>query len=62
MMQIDEMEKMISMMRVQAQQLDATANNLEAMIQPWKHMMSIMDSNMSLAREWAKLWQMSKTE
>ncbi len=62
MMQIDEIEKMITLMRGQAQQLEITANNLEALIQPWKHMVAVMDTNMNLAREWSKLWQMNKTE
>jgi len=62
MMQIDEIEKMITLMRGQAQQLELTANNLEALIQPWKHMVTVMDTNMNLAREWSKLWQMNKTE
>jgi prefoldin subunit 5 len=56
MMDMTELERMIETMRAQAQALNATADQLEASIKPWKIMQAQMQTWQQLSDEWNKLW------
>lgn len=48
-MDIAQIEDLIKQLRDNAQQLNTTADLMEAMIQPWK-------TNQQMMEAWAKLW------
>lgn len=55
-MDISSVEKTIKTMRAQATQLEASANALEAMIEPWRQTEKMVQTSNQFLQQWMKVW------
>ncbi len=56
MFKIEQIEQTMTNLRAQAAQLQATADMLEAMIEPWKTLDASIKSNQILMEQWMNAW------
>lgn len=56
MLNIADVEKTIQTMRAQAAQLEATANMLEACIQPWRQTQDMIEQGQKALNQFWNMW------
>lgn len=56
MMNMDEIEKTIKNLRLQAAQLEATANALEAWVTPWRNAQNMMSEAHNTVKQFMPPW------
>lgn len=61
MVDLENMQRTIKMMRGQADQLNTAADGLEAMIEPWRQSQLLIAQANDACGQWIKFWSHQKT-